>query len=109
MTLDVIVVKVFLIMLPFSMEAANCLNPHYNGEYENVGFVWQWYADDFQVAERRIWKEPKRYTLKYYDENDNYIERLMRKRYWKIKNKKNMEALYEIPEQDNDKLTIQQW
>jgi len=32
----------------------------------------------------------------------------MRKRYWKIKNKKNMEALYEIPEQDNDKLTIQQ-
>ena len=39
MTLDVIVVKVFLFLLPFSMEAANCLNPYYNGEYENIGFV----------------------------------------------------------------------
>ncbi len=39
MTLDVIVVKVFLFMLPFSMEAANCLNPHYDGKHENIGFV----------------------------------------------------------------------
>ena len=96
MTLDVIVVKVFLFMLPFSMEAANCLNPHYDGKHENIGFVWQWYADDFQVAERRKWKEPKRYTLRYHDSDDNYIERLMRKRYWKIKNKKIQEELAEL-------------
>ena len=88
MTLDVILVKAFLVMLPISMEAANCLNPHYDGEYENIGLIWQWYADDFQVAERRIWKEPKRYTLKYFDKDDNYVERLMRKRYWKIREQK---------------------
>ena len=88
MTLDIILVKVFLVMLPVSMEAANCLNPHYDGEYENIGLIWQWYKDDFQVVERRGWKDPKRYTLKYYDKDDNYVERLMRKRYWKIREQK---------------------
>jgi hypothetical protein len=39
MTLDVILVKAFLVMLPISMEAANCLNPHYDGEYENIGLI----------------------------------------------------------------------
>ena len=95
MTLDIILVKVFLVMLPVSMEAANCLNPHYDGKYENIGLIWQWYENDFQVAERSVWKDPKRYTLKYHDSEDNYFERVFRKRYWKKKHKEELKKLSE--------------
>ena len=35
--------------------------------------------------ERRIWKEPKIYTLRYFAGDDNYFERTFRRRYWKKK------------------------
>ena len=91
--IDTIVTVIFLLTLPIGFEMANCVNPYYNGEHENLGILWQWEKEDFQVVERRIWKEPKRYTLKYYDADDNFIERRVRKKYWKKKHKEEMEKL----------------
>ena len=64
------------------------MNPYYDGDHENIGLMWQWYADDFQVSERRWIKETKKYSLKYYDKNDNYFERYYRKKYHERKYKK---------------------
>ena len=91
--IDTIVTVIFLTTLPIGVELSNCMNPHYDGEHENLGLLWQWEKEDFQVRERRIWKEPKVYTLNLYDSDDNYFERKFRKRYWKKKNKEEMEKL----------------
>ena len=93
--IDTIITVIFLTTLPIGFELSNCMNPHYDGEHENLGILWQWEKEDFQVAERRIWKEPKRYTLKYHDIEDNYFERMFRKKYWK---KKHSEELKKINE-----------
>ena len=50
--------------------------------------MWQWYADDFQVIKRRWITEDKTYSLKYYDPDDNYFERIYRKKYHERKYKK---------------------
>ena len=88
-----VVVCVFLVGAPIGLELSNCMNPYYEGDHENIGLMWQWEKDDFQVAERRGWKDPKRYTLKYHDSEDNYFERVFRKRYWKKKHKEELKKL----------------
>ena len=96
MPTDIYITIIFLATFPIGIELSNCANPYYDGEHENVGLLWQWNKEEFQVAERRTLKEPKKYTLKYYNSDDNFLERKFRKRYWKKKHKKELKKINEI-------------
>ncbi len=59
-----------------SGETINCLQPHYNGRYQNKAKVCQWSEDKFYYRDGE-------YILYREDSSDNWIEKKMRKRYWK--------------------------
>ena len=67
-----IVFVYFVIMI----ETMNCLQPHYIGNHENMGFVCEWPKETFYL-------EDGKYVLHKKDSEDNWIERKIRKRYWK--------------------------
>ena len=70
------------LVVAFSADVVNCMNPYYNGEHENIGmFFCSWEEEDFYYRNGR-------YILHKTDSDDNWIERKMRKRYWKKRNKK---------------------
>ena len=37
--IDTIVTVIFLLTLPIGFEMANCVNPYYDGEHENLGVL----------------------------------------------------------------------
>ena len=37
--IDTIVTVIFLTTLPIGFELSNCMNPHYDGEHENLGLL----------------------------------------------------------------------
>ena len=65
------------LVVAFSADVVNCMNPYYNGEYENIGmFFCSWEEEDFYYKDGR-------YILHKTDSDDNWIEKRMRKRYWR--------------------------
>jgi len=64
-------------------EGLNCYYPMHDGEYENSGMVCQWKHDSFYYD-----KKEEKWILFPEDPDDNFIEREMRKRYWKKKQEK---------------------
>ena len=62
-----------------SADVVNCMNPYYNGEYENIGMFipCSWEEEDFYYKDGR-------YILHKTNSDDNWIEKKMRKRYWRI-------------------------
>ena len=39
MPIDYYITLIFLTTLPIGFELSNCMNPYYDGEHENIGFV----------------------------------------------------------------------
>ena len=70
-----IVFVYFVIMI----ETMNCLQPHYIGNHENMGFVCEWPKETFYL-------EDGKYVLYEEDPEDNWIEKIVRKRYWRKRN-----------------------
>ncbi len=70
------------LVVAFSADVVNCMNPYYNGEHENKGMFipCSWEEEDFYYKNGR-------YILHKTDSNDNWIEKRMRKRYWRRRNK----------------------
>ena len=62
-----------------SGEIINCLQPHYDGHSQNKAKVCQWSEDKFyyQNGEYILYRE---------DSSDNWIEKKIRKRYWRKRN-----------------------
>jgi hypothetical protein len=62
-----------------SADVVNCMYPYYNGEYENIGMFipCSWEEEDFYYKDGR-------YILHKTNSDDNWIEKRMRKRYWRI-------------------------
>ena len=70
------------LVVAVSTDVWNCMYPYYNGEHENIGmFFCSWEEEDFYYRNGR-------YILHKTDSDDNWIEKGMRKRYWKKRNKK---------------------
>ena len=67
-----IMIVYFVIMT----ETMNCLQPHYIGNHENMGFVCEWPKETFYL-------EDGKYVLYEEDPEDNWIERKVRKKYWR--------------------------
>ena len=63
-------------------EGLNCMYPYHDGEIDNEGMVCQWEHETFYYDE----KEDK-WILFPEDSNDNCIEKEIRKRYWKKREK----------------------
>ena len=64
-----------------SADVWNCMYPYYNGEHENIGmFFCSWEEEDFYYRNGR-------YILHKTYSDDNWIEKRMRKRYWRRRNK----------------------
>ena len=63
-------------------EGLNCIYPYHDGEMDNAGMVCQWEHETFYYDE----KEDK-WILFPEDSNDNCIEKEIRKRYWKKREK----------------------
>ena len=59
-----------------SGETINCLQPYYDGHYQNTAKICQWSEDKFYY-------EDGKYILYKEDPDDNWIERKVRKRYWR--------------------------
>ena len=57
-------------------ETMNCIQPRYDEEYQNKAVVCKWSEDTFYY-------ENDEYILYREDSSDNWIEKKMRKRYWK--------------------------
>jgi hypothetical protein len=66
------------LVVAFSADVVNCMNPYYNGEHENIGMFipCSWEEEDFYYKNGR-------YILHKTDSDDNWIEKRMRKRYWR--------------------------
>ena len=79
---------IMFVLFTITGETINCLHPYYDGKYQNKAMVCQWTADTFYY-------ENGEYIL--YDASlndpdvsfikDNWIEKKMRKRYWKKRDK----------------------
>ena len=63
-------------------EGLNCIYPYHDGEINNEGMICQWEHETFYYDE----KEDK-WILFPEDSNDNCIEKEIRKRYWKKREK----------------------
>ena len=59
-----------------SGETINCLQPHYDGHSQNKAKVCQWSEDKFYYQDGE-------YILYREDSSDNWIEKKIRKKYWK--------------------------
>ena len=74
-------------------ETINCSLPYYDGEHINRGMVCQWTPDNFERY-TLITKNYEGYRviekvwlLKRDYDKDNYVEKIVRKAYWKRKDK----------------------
>jgi hypothetical protein len=69
------------LVVAFSADVWNCMYPYYNGEHENTGMFipCSWEEEDFYYKNGR-------YILHKTDSYDNWIEKRMRKRYWRRRN-----------------------
>ena len=59
-------------------EGLNCSYPLHDGDYENSGMICQWEHDDFYYD-----SDSCKWVLKKIDEDDNWVEAISRKKYWK--------------------------
>jgi len=76
-----------LVIAPTSFETANCLLPAIQEEHGNTGIVCNWTEDNF---EKNFYlnigntKPPEyRWEMKREYSKDNFIERAVRREYWK--------------------------
>ena len=76
-----------MVIAPLTFEISNCLLPTAQNKYENTGVVCNWTDDNF---EKNFYgnigdiKPPEyRWELKREYLNDNFIEKWVRKQYWK--------------------------
>ena len=67
-------------LIIFIGEGLNCYYPYHNGDIDNEGMVCQWEQDTFYYDE-----DTDEWILKQEDENDNMIEAISRRNYWKKK------------------------
>ena len=67
-------------LIIFIGEGLNCYYPYNNGDIDNEGMVCQWEQDTFYYDE-----DTDEWILKQEDENDNMIEAISRRNYWKKK------------------------
>ena len=67
-------------LIIFIGEGLNCYYPYHNGDIDNEGMVCQWEQDTFYYDE-----DTDEWILKEEDEDDNMIEAISRKNYWKGK------------------------
>ena len=63
-------------------EGLNCIYPYHDGEMDNAGMVCQWEHETFYYDE-----ESDKWILKEKNIDDNCIEKEIRKRYWKKREK----------------------
>ena len=63
--------------LPIALETGNCFLPH----PDNQGYLCDWEEKDFVVRNGKM-------VLRYENENDNFFEKIVRKRINNGKNKK---------------------
>ena len=59
-------------------DGLNCMYPYHDGEHNNIGLMCQWDGDTFYYDE-----ECDEWVLKEEDKDDNWFEKMARKRYWK--------------------------
>ena len=64
-------------------EGLNCYFPYHDGEVDNEGMICQWEHETFYYDENT-----EKWVLKKEDNDDSSIEKEMRKRYWKRREKK---------------------
>ena len=64
-------------------EGLNCMYPYYDGEEANEGITCQWQEETFYYD-----SESDEWILRKEDVNDNCIEAMSRKRYWKKRGEK---------------------
>ena len=58
-------------------EGLNCYFPYHDGEIDNEGIICQWEHETFYYDEKE-----EKWILLPVDDNDNCIEKKMRKKYW---------------------------
>ena len=64
-------------------DGLNCIYPYYDGEEANEGITCQWQEETFYYD-----SESDEWILRKEDVNDNCIEAMSRKRYWKKRGEK---------------------
>ena len=90
---------IMFVLFTITGETINCLQPYYDGEYQSKCFVCQWTADTFYyengeyILYDALLNDPDASFIK-----DNWIEKKMRKRYWKKRDKNFMISVLEKEE-----------
>ena len=72
---------IMLVYFIITVETMNCIQPYHDGEDRGEAFVCNWSADTFYYDDYE-----GKYILYEEDSEDNWIERKMRKRYWRKRN-----------------------
>ena len=79
MSMDIVISgAIMLVYFIITVETMNCIQPYHDGEDRGEAFVCNWSADTFYYDDYE-----EKYLLYEEDSEDNWIERKMRKRYWK--------------------------
>ena len=82
MTTDIVIAgAIMMVYFTIMVETMNCIQPYYDGEDRGEAFVCNWSADTFYYDDYE-----EKYLLYEEDSEDNWIEKKMRKRYWRRRN-----------------------